>query len=326
MWRLLCLLLFALPSWAQPFATSQIPDSRATHCDYEDLTTGEAARVPVVVDLVRGQAVNGHRVCKFDVSHWAPGSAHNARMRAVDTVSGVDPSGWIVATLDRPASAVVSLALVGSAAAPPPPPPPDPMASISEDGTSVANFTAVNGAGLSVVSGAYSNSGSGVYDGSVHNTSMSTGDHYVSGVIGGKAASNYLDLKLRHNGSSGSGANGWQVAVGGSNEWYITETTAGVGTDRASGTTTFANGDVIRGEANGTTIRLLINGVEVGTYTSSLYQANVRVGAAIYRAATVMTVDDFAAADLGGSTTRGMPFGSRSKAFNGGRVFSGPLQ
>jgi len=117
------LLLFALPALAEPFATAQIPDVRATQCDYEDTTTGEAARVPVVVDLVRGEAANGHRVCKFDISHWLPGSAHNARMRAIDTATGLNPSPWFAATLDRPASATVTLALVGAASPTPPDPP-----------------------------------------------------------------------------------------------------------------------------------------------------------------------------------------------------------
>lgn len=142
MWRLAWLLLIALPAWAEPFATAQITDSRVTHCDYEDTTTGETARVPVVVDAVRGLAANNFRVCKFDVSHWAPGSVHAARMRSVDTATGIDPSDWIVATLDRPASAVVTLALVGGATPQPPPPqPPNPMPapSIASYNTGTAN-------------------------------------------------------------------------------------------------------------------------------------------------------------------------------------------
>lgn len=134
MWRLACLLLFALPAWGAPFATARIVDARATHCDYEDTTTGETALVPVVVDAARGQAPD-FRVCRFDVSHWLPGSVHAARMRAVDTATGADPSEWIAATLDRPASATVTLALVGSAAPPPPSPMPAPSIASYNSGT-----------------------------------------------------------------------------------------------------------------------------------------------------------------------------------------------
>lgn len=121
MWRALCLLLFALPVWAEPFATAQVADSRATHCDYEDTTTGEAARVLVSVDTVRGLAENGYRVCKFDVAHWLPGSVHAARMRAVIATTG-DVSTWTAATLDRPASAQVALHLIPGPSTPPPQP------------------------------------------------------------------------------------------------------------------------------------------------------------------------------------------------------------
>jgi hypothetical protein len=179
------------------------------------------------------------------------------------------------------------------------------MASISDDFSASmgTNWTAVHGVGLSASGGVAVNSGDGQYDGSQHNTSMSTGNHSVSAVIAGKAAANYFDCKIRHDGNSGASRNGWQCSVGGSNEWFITEVVNGSGTDRASGTTTFADGDTLTAEGDGTTIRLRINGSEVGTYTSTLYQSNVRVGLGIYRGPTVASLDNFAAADLGGGVS-----------------------
>lgn len=140
MWRLAWLLLISLPAWAQPFATCQLPDdARITACDYEDLSTGDTARLPVVVDTVLGLAPN-YRVCKREIgSLWAPGSTHNARCRSVNTTTG-EASVWTTAVLYRPASATVELRLVPGTA--PPTTPPNPMtitAAGIAGGTSYAN-------------------------------------------------------------------------------------------------------------------------------------------------------------------------------------------
>lgn len=119
MWRVACfLLLLACNAQAAPYATAQLPDDpRITACDYEDTTTGETARVPVEVHTQRGAAPQ-FRVCKRDISHWLPGSVHEARMRSVDTATG-EVSTWTAATLDRPANASVALTLVNAAQPPP---------------------------------------------------------------------------------------------------------------------------------------------------------------------------------------------------------------
>lgn len=151
-WILLCALWLASPAWAAPFATAWIPvDPLITACDYEDTTTGETARVSVVVDTARGQAADNYRVCKFDIAHWVPGSVHAARMRSVHTSTG-EVSTWTAATLDRPAASQVVLSLVG-AAAPPVDPPPPPMAAAlvnssgttnSSSSTSIATTTSLS--------------------------------------------------------------------------------------------------------------------------------------------------------------------------------------
>jgi hypothetical protein len=300
MWRALCLLLLSLPGWAAPFATASIMSDQVTHCDYEDTTTGETARVPVVIDTQRGEAPN-YRVCKVDIAHWAPGSVRVARMRSVLASGAL--SEWTAATLDRPAAATVAVTLIGSPA--PPPDPQPPMASISENGTSVANFTAVAGGGLLTNGSAFINSGDSQYDASAHNISMDSGNHTVSAVVGNKGLYSYVDLTVRGNGASGSGLNCWRVTIGtapGGDEYYITEVTGGAGIDRASGSTSFSNGAAFSAEADGTTIRLKINGTTIASYTSTLYQTNKRVGAGIYRVLVATTLSNFAASDNGGAS------------------------
>lgn len=112
--RLAWLIAFVvLPTWAAPFATCLLPeDPRITACDYEDTSTGETARISVEIDTQRGDSP-GYRVCKFDISHWAPGSAHATRCRSVDIATG-EVSAWFAAALDRPASEAPVVALVGS--------------------------------------------------------------------------------------------------------------------------------------------------------------------------------------------------------------------
>ena len=113
------LLVLALPAWAAPFATCELPsDPRITACDYDD--AGQVVRLPVEIDQQRGSAPD-YRVCKFDISNWVPGSVHTVRCRSVDTATG-EVSTWFEATLDRPSSAGLTLALVGGSVVVPPTP------------------------------------------------------------------------------------------------------------------------------------------------------------------------------------------------------------
>lgn len=185
------------------------------------------------------------------------------------------------------------------------------MANLSEDGSSIANFTACHGSGLAVSGGNFITSGnaSGVYDGSYHNTPMDTADHKVGIVIGSKGTPNYFDGKVRHLGT-GSSRDGWQGSVGGTNEAYLTEVNDGVGTDRVTATATFANGDTLWTEAVGSTIRMWINsGSNVASWSSSLYSTQVRVGMGLYHGgAPANNIGSFEASDVssGGATAGGV--------------------
>lgn len=301
MWRIAWLLLLAFNVSAEPFATAQIPDARATHCDYEDTTTGEAARVPVVVDTVRGQAPD-FRVCKFDVSHWLPGSVHAARMRSY--ADGFDPSEWTAATLDRPAAATVTLALVGSAA-PPPPPPPDPPAHMASDpfaGSGVLTTPWVDY--LSASTSKLTQSGGNV---APSLAAESTGSYY-----GGAATGNNQFSEITIVGSLGSAQTYWtasarisgnnasrslyQITVT-SNAYYLTKVVSGSSTDVASGAGTF-NGSstpvVVRLETEDSganvVLRAYKDGVQFVTYTdTSSVLTGGQPGLEVYAALGVLT-------------------------------------
>lgn len=312
MWRIACLLLVALPAWAEPFATSQIVDARATHCDYEDTTTGEAARVPVVVDAARGAAPD-FRVCKFDVAHWLPGSVHTARMRSY--ADGFDPSEWTAATLDRPAAATVTLALVGSAA----PPPPDPaMATDAFAGSGVlsspwvdylsASTSKLTQSGGNVAPSAAAES-TGFYYGGAASGNNQFSEITIVGALG--SAQTYWTAAVRVNGNNGTRSL-YQITVT-SNAYYVTKVVAGSGTDVKSGSGTF-NGSstpvVVRIEAEDSganvVLRVYKDGVQFDTYTdTSSVLTGGQPGLEVYAAVSVLTpVTLWSGGDLagGGST------------------------
>jgi hypothetical protein len=176
------------------------------------------------------------------------------------------------------------------------------MTTITDDfsASMATNWTTAHGGGMSSSGGQAVNSSSGSYDGVHHNTAMATGDHRASAILASApAAAVYRDVKFRHNGSSGASRNGWQVSVGGTNEYYISEVTGGAGTDRVSGTTSLSSGQRLMGEGEGTTIRLKLDGTTINSYTSSLYQSQTRVGMAVYRGASAAPMTLFEAEDLG---------------------------
>ncbi len=299
MWRALCLLLFALPAWGAPFATARIVDARATHCDYEDTTTGETALVPVVVDEARGQAPD-FRICRFDVSHWLPGSVHAARMRAVDTATGAGTSEWIAATLDRPASATVTLALVGAAATPPPPDPA--MASDAFPGSGVLSSPWVDYLSSSVakltqsggnVAASVAAESTGFYYGGAASGNNQYSEITIVGSLG--SAQTYWTASARISGNNASRSL-YQITVT-SNAYYLTKVVSGSSTDVASGSGTF-NGSstpvVVRLETEDSganvVLRAYKDGVQFATYTdTSSVITGGQPGLEVYSAVSVLT-------------------------------------
>lgn len=151
---------------------------------------------------------------------------------------------------------------------------------------------------MQIVSNTARNQGPGSYDGSVHTTAL-TADHYAQAVIGNTGTNVYIDIKLRRSGTGGT-SNGYQVAIGRSaGDWYITRYDNGSGTDIASGSTTAPGvGAVLRGEVEGNTIRILLNGVLLGSTTDNTYATGAFVGIGIFAGDGNGFVDDFEAGDL----------------------------
>lgn len=162
-----------------------------------------------------------------------------------------------------------------------------------------ANWTVAHGNSLEIIGNTAENSENDAsYDGNFHVTTLDTADQYVEAVIGGVGANNYFDLKLRRSAAT-STSDGYQIAVGASNELYITRIDDGSGTDLATGSFSIANGDVIRGEIEGSTIRLLINGVQRLTAMDGTYSTGAFVGIGIFDGTdTSPNFDSFEAGDL----------------------------
>lgn len=106
----------------------------------------------------------------------------------------------------------------------------------------------------------------------------------------------------------------------------VVKSVAGAHTVIREMATTFANGDTCKLEVTGTTLKVYKNGAQVGTDISDSDLASGQPGFKIYSVAGTARVDDFDAADLGGSTTRGIPFGNEGTAFAGGRILTGLLR
>ena len=125
-----------------------------------------------------------------------------------------------------------------------------------------------------------------------------TAAQYIQGTINDVGSSRYFTFMLRGSGADGTRA-AYEVSVGGTNELYIEEVAAGTGTNLATGSFTLANGDVVRAEAEGTALRLKINGTTRlsttdGTLTSGL------TGLSIYHDSGLPTIDNVEAGDIGG--------------------------
>lgn len=163
-----------------------------------------------------------------------------------------------------------------------------------------SSWTACKGVGLDIITNKASTASSTSTRGNYQTGTSQTNDQYAQAVIGGKDVGSYFTILLRGAGADGS-RNCYKITVGGTNEYYIEKDTAGTNSTLVSGTTTFANGDTLRGEVEGTTIRLKVNGATVDTTTDSAH-ASGSTGIEGYWENTTVTLDNFEAGDLGGSS------------------------
>lgn len=162
-----------------------------------------------------------------------------------------------------------------------------------------ANWTDCLGLGLGISSNACYNALGDVSAANFVTGTTQTADQYAQVVIGNPGSNRYFSVLVR-----GSGADGtrscYQITAGGTNELYISRVTSGSSTDIQTGTLTLNNGDVLRGEAEGTTLRLKINGVQQITQTDSNHTSGL-TGLEIFRSnITTCTMENFEAGDIGG--------------------------
>jgi hypothetical protein len=128
-------------------------------------------------------------------------------------------------------------------------------------------------------------------------------DQFSRATLGGSLAStDYWSLGVRQSG--GTSLNGYRCS-GNNSTWYITRLTGGTGTDIATGSLSFAPGDVLEVRAVGTTISLYKNDALVGSQTDANYTSGAPA-IEFYNANVTMTTWD------GGTYPRasfgGLPF------------------
>lgn len=164
-----------------------------------------------------------------------------------------------------------------------------------------ANWTDCVGVGLGISSNAASHATATASRGDFVTGTTQTDNQYAQGTIQGVGAGHYFSILLRGAGADGT-RNCYQISVGGTNELYISEVTNGTSADLTTGTFTLANGMVLRAEAEGTTLRLLLDGTQRLTTTDATLTTG-KTGIEIYNdnGAAGVTFDNFEAGDIGGA-------------------------
>jgi hypothetical protein len=135
-----------------------------------------------------------------------------------------------------------------------------------------ANYTGCLALRNAIVSNKCAGGSSGNSTGDFYTATTFANDQYAEAIISGKAALNYFSVLGRGAGSAAT-RNVYQCTLGGSNEYYISKLLLGVTqAGEVAGTTSFADGDVLRLEVSGTTtvtVTLKKNGVTIDTLTDS---------------------------------------------------------
>lgn len=157
-----------------------------------------------------------------------------------------------------------------------------------------------------------------------YNTAMDSDDHYAEAKMTIDGSDNQMWVTVRRPGTAtqthyegGYDATSGYYAI---RIWVSGSFTGFVGSTYAASA---PSGNVVRLTANGSTISLKVDGIQVISGTDTNITSGKYVGLSHYDGGMW---DDFAAADLASATTRGTPFGARGTAFNGGRTFMGILR
>lgn len=177
------------------------------------------------------------------------------------------------------------------------------MSAITEDftradsGTQIGHlltWTQVSGVWGTFSNTAYKASTDGSYHAARAESALASNDQYAQVVVANNADALGAGPCVRFDAS----AQTYYTFVSFSGTGYLIKVVAGTGTAIGSAAHTYANGQTWRVEAEGTTIRGIVNGVTVVTVTDSSIAAGLYTGLNSY--GTTATFDDFAAGDIGG--------------------------
>jgi hypothetical protein len=140
----------------------------------------------------------------------------------------------------------------------------------------------------------------------IYNAFTPANNQWASAVVTARNVDNYIGVAVRASGTS------WYVFYADTGNRYLARVSGGVFTSLATSASGFAVNDVVRIEADGTTIRALINGVQWTSVTDSSL-ASGSTGLATWSTGTVGRLDDFSAANLSAAAASFL-FNSRRRA------------
>lgn len=144
----------------------------------------------------------------------------------------------------------------------------------------------------------YKVSGIGTYDGCRADHDLSSADHYSQITLANPSGAT-SNNSITFNGPAArfnSSANTSYHTSNYSNQQYVTKIVAGVSTNLANASSTFGSTDTYKVEANGSTIKGYVNGVEVVSVTDTAITGNTRCG--VNTPTTNICWDSFECSDL----------------------------
>jgi hypothetical protein len=158
-----------------------------------------------------------------------------------------------------------------------------------------ASWTALVGtAPYSIISNAAAPDGASNENCVIYNAFTPGNDHWAAATVTAHNVDSFVGVAVRASGTS------WYGFYGDTLSRYLFSVVSGSYTVLATTGTGFAVNDVVRIEAEGTTIRALVNGVEWTSVTDSSL-ASGSAGLVTWSTGNVGRLDDFSAADIGGA-------------------------
>lgn len=200
------------------------------------------------------------------------------------------------------------------------------------DGALGANWTTAYNGGYLILSNEARSNGSSNDACSLYTGASFNDDQYAEATVAQAPLTHYYALGVATRGNlSGVWRNYLYIGLRDNNERYLARCSNGSATALQHYTGSGINiADVMHLDAEGTLHSPFLNGsadTSLGTSTDATYASGVP-GLHCYNGGTGATMDNWVGGNItyGGSTTRGMPFGHKGTAFNGGRTFHGIIQ